>query len=96
MKYSLTLLKFTVIFCFMISGTAMAQGQKEIAPAAVTEAAVPAAVKAEVKPEITKEMNVTAAIKEQLAETKIQRRKRKKQDPILIPYRLNKKTFSLS
>jgi len=92
MKYSLTLLKFTVILCFMISGTAMAQSQDATLPVAVTETTLPAAAKTE----ITKEINVTAAIKEQLAETKTQRRKRKKQDPILIPYRLNKKTLSLS
>ena len=70
----------------------MAQSQKETAPVAVTETTLPVAAKAE----IAKEVNVTAAINEQVAETKIQRRKRKKQDPILIPYRLNKKTLSLS
>ncbi len=88
----LALLKITVILCFMISGTAMAQGQKETARVAVAETTVPAAA----KPEIAKDIQVRAIIKEQVTETKIQRRKRKKQDPILIPYRLNKKTFGLS
>ena len=92
MKYSLTLLKITTILCFMISVGAAAQSQDISLPAATTNTVSVSTAKAE----IAKEINVTAAIKEQLVETKIQRRKRKKQDPILIPYRLNKKTFSLS
>lgn len=80
----------------MVSFGAAAQTQDAAAPTATLQATQPAQTTPAPTATIAKDVNVVATIKGQLAETKIQKRKRKQQDPILIPYRLNKKTSRIS
>lgn len=96
MKSLHTLLKIAVILCLMVTGKAAAQSQN-ITTAATeqTVAAQQTTFTAEAFKNITKVVENVSTAKPQLAETKIQKRIRKKKDPILIPYALNKKTFSI-
>nr|WP_322623953.1 hypothetical protein [uncultured Flavobacterium sp.] len=95
MKTFRPLLKIAVILCFMLSGKAVAQnstGNGIIAEQATTQQTT---FKSEVIKNITKAVEITITTKPQLTETKIQKRVRKMKDPILIPYALNKKNFSI-
>lgn len=76
-------LTFTVPICLLMSFKGTAQTQD-------------APVNNIGKAEIAKEVSLTTPIKAPLAETKLQRRKRKKGDPVLLPYRLTKKYSTLS
>ncbi|MFP5439207.1 MAG: hypothetical protein ACLGH8_15615 [Bacteroidia bacterium] len=96
MKTFRPLLKIAVILCFMLTGKAVAQSQN-ITTAATKQTvnAKQTSFNAEALKNITKAVENVTTAKPQLAETKIQKRIRKKKDPILIPYALNKKTFSI-
>lgn len=96
MKSQPILVKLIVILSFFAFSKAGAQNQKinNTVPASnVNTTAV--SFKNEAATAIAQALTTLTAQPVQLAETKIQKRIRKQKDPILIPYALNKKTFSI-
>ncbi|MFP9098867.1 hypothetical protein ACLI09_07425 [Flavobacterium sp. RHBU_24] len=96
MNYPTTLRSIIAVFCFMTGYTAVAQNQEITRTAAVANTTATPAPESAAKAETAKDLNVLSTLKAQFAETKMQRRKRKKNDPILLPYSLTKKSYSLS
>jgi hypothetical protein len=95
MKTFRPLLKIAVILCLMFTGKSVAQNSTGNSVVAEQTIVQQTTFKSEVIKNITKAVEVTITATPQLTETKIQKRVRKKKDPILIPYALNKKNFSL-
>lgn len=91
-----TLLTITAGICLMMTLSASAQSQNIITLPVTAGSVFTGVPQSNGAVKIDREVAIINTVKEQVAESKIQKRKRRKQDPILIPYRLNKKNFSLS
>lgn len=95
MKTFRPLLKIAVIVCLMLTGKTVAQNTNSSNIVAEQTTMQQTTFKAEAIKNITNVVETVVTAKPQLAESKIQKRVRKMKDPILIPYALNKKNFSI-
>ncbi len=89
-----TLLKVSIVVCLLCTGKINAQRTNVLPDLSETTKGYSAFDK-EAATGIGNALNLFFAQRELLAESKIQKRIRKKKDPILIPYALNKKHLGL-